>query len=955
MAKEKKPSIYVDRGTIGSHDELDEYGVWVKSEPQDLSFTGTDSGESLEDFEVFSEDIFEEASGTGDVDIAISDMDDIPDFGSTHEDDSLDFPMEDSTDIVMEDDFDFPGIGEEYEESLPGGEKLETIDFEELEDISTRETVSLGKDAEFDDPLAFEETSGLEENAEFDETIGFEESAGLEETITFDEDAGFDEAVSFDETTGLEETVEFEETADSLDLPEELSLEDSEEYTDTAILEPGGDEDFTEIVIEDLAEPQDTEAASDLPFPQELDDDNAADAARPEEQVFETREAAGQSVSGDSSSMTLSTQLLMKIADELSSIRSELRNLKRDFSIATPAASVPAPATEEEDDEKIALTGDELSTIISTESDETGPDQAPAEEKESRFFDEEDDDKIALTGDELSTILSTESDETEADQAPVEEKAEAFIDEDEDEKIALTGDELSNILNTADFTEEAGADAAMELSEDIDIQETEDSPADFAEADTVIEEDDSLETMPEPLDMELSLEEADLEDLELEYSREETHVEELEVSGTGTGAELDESFESIETSHYLDSADFETSLEELERQEETLPDVSFDEEPLPGFEETEELVEIQETGIEPITFAPDAEDAEYLTEDPLSEDPLSFDEMIDLSEAVIDEPDLSSELQDNPVEEPSLEDISIDLDLEEDISIPEEILDEGTADLDSELEVFEEEIELSMDISEDISDSALIEEDTPAPFEFEDSEEINELSSDHSSSSSEDGGDLSLIPEGFVVDAAESDSVEIDSMETVSAELISTEFPDFPEDSAEDSATEELEAEELEIELGSPEFDVQELDSLDSTEFDTAVELDSEVEEEAVEAEIESDTVLDSEVEFDSDDDIISMDDIDDFVTETDESVEEIVEIQDEPPLPAKAIEAVVEAKALAGKTEEIPSHLKKELKTVLSYMDQLLESLPDEKIEEFAKSEYYDTYKKLFKELGLV
>jgi hypothetical protein len=35
--------------------------------------------------------------------------------------------------------------------------------------------------------------------------------------------------------------------------------------------------------------------------------------------------------------------------------------------------------------------------------------------------------------------------------------------------------------------------------------------------------------------------------------------------------------------------------------------------------------------------------------------------------------------------------------------------------------------------------------------------------------------------------------------------------------------------------------------------------------------------------------------------------------------------------------------------------MDQLLESLPEDKIEEFAKSEYFDTYKKLFEELGLV
>ena len=29
MVTEKKPSIYSDRSTIGSADELDEYGVWV--------------------------------------------------------------------------------------------------------------------------------------------------------------------------------------------------------------------------------------------------------------------------------------------------------------------------------------------------------------------------------------------------------------------------------------------------------------------------------------------------------------------------------------------------------------------------------------------------------------------------------------------------------------------------------------------------------------------------------------------------------------------------------------------------------------------------------------------------------------------------------------------------------------------------------------------------------------
>lgn len=54
------------------------------------------------------------------------------------------------------------------------------------------------------------------------------------------------------------------------------------------------------------------------------------------------------------------------------------------------------------------------------------------------------------------------------------------------------------------------------------------------------------------------------------------------------------------------------------------------------------------------------------------------------------------------------------------------------------------------------------------------------------------------------------------------------------------------------------------------------------------------------------------------------------------------------------GKTVSIPLELKNEIKSVLAYMDQLLEALPEKKIEEFAKSEYFETYKHLFEELGI-
>ena len=49
-----------------------------------------------------------------------------------------------------------------------------------------------------------------------------------------------------------------------------------------------------------------------------------------------------------------------------------------------------------------------------------------------------------------------------------------------------------------------------------------------------------------------------------------------------------------------------------------------------------------------------------------------------------------------------------------------------------------------------------------------------------------------------------------------------------------------------------------------------------------------------------------------------------------------------------------VTADLKQDIKSVLLYMDQLLENLPEDKIVEFAKSDEFVTYKKLFNELGL-
>jgi hypothetical protein len=76
---------------------------------------------------------------------------------------------------------------------------------------------------------------------------------------------------------------------------------------------------------------------------------------------------------------------------------------------------------------------------------------------------------------------------------------------------------------------------------------------------------------------------------------------------------------------------------------------------------------------------------------------------------------------------------------------------------------------------------------------------------------------------------------------------------------------------------------------------------------------------------------------------------------------PETAVEEIPEAEEVtegpadgAGGSDGVPDNLKDEIRTVLKYMDHLLEALPDEKIQEFASSDYFVMYKKLFEDLGL-
>ncbi len=84
------------------------------------------------------------------------------------------------------------------------------------------------------------------------------------------------------------------------------------------------------------------------------------------------------------------------------------------------------------------------------------------------------------------------------------------------------------------------------------------------------------------------------------------------------------------------------------------------------------------------------------------------------------------------------------------------------------------------------------------------------------------------------------------------------------------------------------------------------------------------------------------------------ESVEGLQGEAAEESLSPKAEATSLEAKEERPEIEALPNDLRQEIKSVLSYMDQLLDSLPEEKIEEFARSKHFEVYKKLFEDLGI-
>jgi hypothetical protein len=468
-----------------------------------------------------------------------------------------------------------------------------------------------------------------------------------------------------------------------------------------------------------------------------------------------------------------------------------------------------------------------------------------------------------------------------------------FFNEEEDEKIALTGDELDNILTTADFTEEAGEDATEELEGEFSFPEVEDdtSSGPFQVSDETV---------------------ADLESVADQDSIPDILSEQDDIIG------LDDQNDQIDISTESD----DLILDQVESDELTLDQVESDDLTLDQIE-SDDLILDQVDNFTPAFDNTDIKDAEYFEETDDSVDlqpedagnietdvedhedisafatPVDSEELQQLRENgavhMTPAPEDTSYLDEGPLSDSGADDISLELPPED--SLPD------TLDSDDSLEIqdpFEIQIEES---------TAEIQEDElplSAGEEFSDEQAVDETSDDESS--------FDEIPIGL-------SQAALDELEHSSGiNEITVQEPSF--DVLNDmSTTADIETPEKE----KPSVP-DEGDSLDQVIPEGFVVVD------------------DGETPVPFDDELEEVEALEDITNDI--APGEALNI------PADSTD--IKSAEYPDTGTNIPVGLKSELKIVLSYMDQLLESLPEDKIEEFAKSEYFDTYKKLFKELGL-
>ena len=308
---------------------------------------------------------------------------------------------------------------------------------------------------------------------------------------------------------------------------------------------------------------------------------------------------------------------------------------------------------------------------------------------------------------------------------------------------------------------------------------------------------------------------------------------------------------------------------------------------------------------------------------------------------------LSIDMNNESLEEPDLSSLETD-GLESEITIPKvDDISESTEEGSSSI--------LVESSGDDFMDSVSDSEQPEAPV-FEAAETAsNELSEEAAPLFDESESLDSLLgSETEPEQPAENTENEIPSV-TDFAEL-SEESPAEPVLEDTDSSAEEI-AEESPAEEAAEIPESEEVQPAAETEIAGTVEADTDTFEELSLEDSSIDSFLAPEAEISdslSEENVNYLNEGENFAESDAESMEKTAA---ESETSKEAIPEKNEKSVPAAATETdkpVSAELKNDIRSVLLYMDQLLENLPEDKIVEFAKSEQFTTYKRLFSELGL-
>jgi hypothetical protein len=731
-----------------------------------------------------------------------------------------------------------------------------------------------------------------------------------------------------------------------------------------------------------------------------------------------------------------STVILRKIEGELELLRQEIRDLRKElvYYKQPDAAAVErigddsAPGITEtaaggffdqdSGDETIALTGDELDTILNEEEggyprgdaslqddevnsliDDATPASSSAVEVMALPEDEFQDGDELIKDTSLDTDFSLDSLDPgitmlSGDSADDSEPSLADFD-DETLELHITGeDEGSDSIVDLDVSSEGNL-VESDLSVDDEILTIDDFPTEDNDLTTPADEESEMPRIvgevvaasprdeEEEIGMELDL---DIPD-EAETIGEIT-LDNLDLEDTEPAFVLPDDYSASET----------TAEEEISSGDDIGEEISFED------FVTEEEPEQESTG---------STGPEDSTEESLSDDftEVNLDDIIgDTDSGSVESndtgaiPSVSSEddMKDDTTELPYDEGEEVDFDMEEDDSSLEmevEHPSDGSEDVDlsdfgldsdDAKEEASEEIDLSEFGVEEVSEQDLVVE-TEENQESEKPASVEPVSNTIDLDLNEDD-DMALNLE----DDDLADGVDLDDGE------ISLDIDDMGEESTDPLAGIDIEEEEIDMTLDVPEDSMPEIEIEESASVEPGIEL---VEEDEPEPDMtfdledeeinlsdiaESDEPEETIASLELEDEEIVLEDIEEIpVEETPVDQDAINEIDisalDDTEEPAALDlgeetladlddkfedEAVSEQFDLHMDEEELsspddvskedhalselPYDIRKELKEVLIYMDQLLEALPENKIKEFARSEHFEVYKKIFEELGI-